>query len=848
MIGPSKILTVSYGTFSCTLEGFDDPFNTMKAIAEYFRDLAAGDRYFGATPPTPDAEMLHRIAEREIHRRVEARVDDRGIVLRAADEPAAVPPPLPATETSAAALATAAVAAPVAARAAEPEPAPAADLADRPEADFAGDAILAPALPATAPAGVGTPAPAADHDSSDVAAKLSRIRAVIAAAQAAKAAPIPVTAFEEDEEILDAAPAAFAPAFDDEPDSGEFEAVAAGDDDFGFALELDDLTATQPAGPADVAAEPPAGVEYLAQELAEDLAVAAIAEPAQERDDEAAAAWDEEEPEAAAAAGLVAAEAAEDIAEEPAGDPAADAMQAWSESDEAMDDEDYTALTVTALIGTQSAPAPEAEARVAEDLPAPVEAEAPGALDLSGWRVDETAAEDEAAGDALDESADEGLAAPRAEAEIAPEEAESTDAVIGEAIAAAPAERHPGFFERARARVISIRRGAAPAVESEAAEAPEADAETIPAPAAEAVEAAAESAADTIAAEAAETEDDVRHAAIFAALHDTEEADEEADFEEEFAETTAEAEVGEADEDEDDEGAILAGIGDAIGASDDDTADDEATLRDLSDLAREVRRDAHEGRAILEDQASDDEASVERLMEEAKSKLEGDESRRRFSAIAHLKAAVAATVADRKLKSHDLAAGDVAPAEDIDRYRDDLSKAVRPRRPTTEGVTATQRPALSGRPAPLMLVSEQRVDVEEDAVKPGAAIRPRRIGAAALSLGEAEDDLADEEPLSPEEAKSFAEFADRLGAANLAELLEAAAAYTATVEGLPHFSRPHILKKVSGFADDEEFTREDGLRSFGMLLRQGKIQKISRGQFMITEASRFMSDARRAAR
>lgn len=161
LTGASKILTVYYGTFSCTLEGFDDPFNTMKAIAEYFRDLAAEDRYFGAEPPTPDAAMLHRIAEREIQRRVEAKIQDNGVILRAGDlaeaapapamtRPALLDTPAPSAESGAES---------VAARLQRIRARHAQTAADTPSEALAAPALLATGLAQIAP---NTPLPPAE--------------------------------------------------------------------------------------------------------------------------------------------------------------------------------------------------------------------------------------------------------------------------------------------------------------------------------------------------------------------------------------------------------------------------------------------------------------------------------------------------------------------------------------------------------------------------------------------------------------------------------------------------------------------------------------------------------------
>ena len=75
-------------------------------------------------------------------------------------------------------------------------------------------------------------------------------------------------------------------------------------------------------------------------------------------------------------------------------------------------------------------------------------------------------------------------------------------------------------------------------------------------------------------------------------------------------------------------------------------------------------------------------------------------------------------------------------------------------------------------------------------------------------------------------------------------MLEAAAVYVSYVEGRPHFSRPEIMEHVA--ETERSFSREDGLRSFGTLLRSGTIRKLKRGQFVISEDSKFAQDERAA--
>lgn len=223
-----------------------------------------------------------------------------------------------------------------------------------------------------------------------------------------------------------------------------------------------------------------------------------------------------------------------------------------------------------------------------------------------------------------------------------------------------------------------------------------------------------------------------------------------------------------------------------------------------------VQTDPPKSERLLSARAQEN--SVARLMDEANSKLEGPENKRRHISIAHLKAAVAATKAERRSTSQDLSK--TRERRQQDPYRQDLAKAVGEPAVTKKATDETGHGTQGKKRVPLMLVSEQRVPADE------RTPRPKRS--------------------TPRSESSFAEYAERVGATDLPELLEAAVAYAMLGSQDNVVTRPQIMATLAQLFGDDEFSREESLRAFGTLLREGRIRKLRHGQFAISENSPFI--------
>ncbi|SFE47451.1 midas domain-containing protein [Roseivivax sediminis] len=755
MVSTSKILTVSYGTFSCTLEGFDDSFDTMKAIAEYFRDLAQDDRYFGAEPPTPDAEMLARIAEREIARRVEARVQDGSVVLR----PSLGQGAEGAGVATTAQTETAAAAAPEAVTAPAPAAAEPAPEAPPPEQrTLARAAETSSSFPAEAKiAGPETGADAANPGGLATLAAASG--AFPPEADEASASPEWDTVAEDPaaalavEEAVGAAGAT--------PDADEIGAPdAAPADPKAFAGT--DLHGPEPVTPAT---NPDDSISEKLRRIRAVVGTSAVGALVASADTE-----EDEGPRAHITLG-------DDIAEEEA-DAQPDTI--FSDSIAAI-----MADSVSEEDQTADKERPEtARARVLKVKQAEFDA-AVAAGTLEAVEDDTRAEGPDPAGSSLSDEDEKDLARELAalEAELAGDEAPEAD------------DTHA--LDDESDGIDDVVADAGPA-EDASPEAEEDPADAL----ADTDDRAAEIDEDDGTADAFERELD----AAFSDLgFDT---DEEAE-----ADTPAGADQASTPAPEPDEGP-------------------EADDAELGHARRAVKL-ANPGRAMLtETPVEEDEGAVSRLMSDADREFEEPEGNRRRSAIAHLRAAVAATRADRLLgRRRD-------DAEAAEPYREDLASVVRPRRPqpAEDGAAASPRPArpAATRPAPLKLVAEQRVDTESAPAgaseeRPAGAVRPRRIRRSAI-------EEAAPAPAAP--GQSFADYADSVGARALPDLLEAAAAYMSYVEERPQFSRPQLMTKLRE-VEPAESSREDRLRSFGQLLREGKIAKLEGGRFTASDRIGF---------
>ncbi|EPX75974.1 hypothetical protein [Salipiger mucosus] len=830
MVSSSKILTVSYGTFSCTAEGFEDPLDAVKDATHFFRGVIREDRFFGSEPPQLDAEMAAELFQAQI----DARVEQGSLMLRG---------PLSGGAASTGALSAALAAGPSVMRApTAAAPSPAAEaVGGEPAAE---DPVAERVVAAPEAASVEEETPEAEEDF----VESTEDAVALAAAAMAVAAPADLQAlFAEASGTMPrsgAAPAAL-PDTDTDTDTEDdsIEAEVAYFDDGSLPPESDEA-APEVAEPepvvdeAEAAAARAAEAESVAAKLRRIRAVvedgnAALAArkeetPAQEASPSSVLDSLGFEPGKARRDNLfsdtLASVAYDDDDDEEIAEPVLPEgiLDSLGDAPEAALPEDDAALPEAAAVPEQmpeAAEAPEEPGAIAEpDAPAAEVQDAPAPRRVRVVKV-KRAVFDEAVASGRLEEVEETADSSAPASSLSPEEEDD----LARELAAVKAELSADLAS-AWDDEEDDESEATPEVSAELdaeAEAEPAIADE-PAPADEPVAAAPHA--------KAEDEDRAEDALEdwgdddWTGAWDDDDGwgdDDEADEVDKVAAAAPVAplrlrETERAPEPVEPEENDLAAGDDA----------EQARARETEETARKAVKMSSAARAMLtENRIEDNDAS--RILDETNTQLDEPEGNRRRSAIAHLRAAVAATRADKLLGRK------AADAEEAaEPYRADLANVVRPRRPEA-GVTQTERPSESLRPAPLKLVAEQRVDAQTPAEPP----RPRRVRVADLEEEAAAENAAME--------GGFEAYAAQVGASELPELLEAAAAYLSYVEGREQFSRPQLMTRVRQ-VEAQVSTREDRLRSFGQLLREGKIEKTRGGRFTASDRISFKPGERAA--
>ena len=186
-----------------------------------------------------------------------------------------------------------------------------------------------------------------------------------------------------------------------------------------------------------------------------------------------------------------------------------------------------------------------------------------------------------------------------------------------------------------------------------------------------------------------------------------------------------------------------------------------------------------------------------RLLRKADEQMSEPENSRRRNALAHLRAAVMSTLADKAAGLNTGKHGNDSVA-----YKNDLVQAF------SNNASATGELSDAPKDPPLQLVAEQRVDL--DMPLKSFTTAPTEI------------------------FESFSDYAEAVGAHSLEQKLEAAASFLQNVKGMEKFSRPQLMGTVRQ-ENPDEFSRERGLQTYGQLLRSGKIVRVEEGYFEMSD-------------